>query len=188
MRILEKIKCRKKKTIKEQRSYDHPLLEIMRIVSFDDPNVLYQAENCVTDIKNYYIENQEAYKERGIDSDEDESLLQWIGCINILMDYQYVCECDWKEEKEDFLYQIARLKGMKKYGLNLNAEWLDERQSVSQWCERLEQKWKKEACVVAAFHIDSDSYVLFLCCLDILTKLTILAEDFGYHIDLARKM
>lgn len=169
-------------------TYDNCLLEIVRMVCFNDRNVLCQAEKCIAETESYYKEHQDAYEERGIDPDEDESFLQWIGCVDLLIRYHYVWECDWKEEKDCFLTQISDLKGRKKFQLNVKSEWLDERRTVPQWCEKLDREWYKEKCAVAAFNIDSDSYVLFVCSLDALEKLTVLAEDFGYHIDFAKNM
>lgn len=64
-------------------------------------------------------------------------------CVDILMNYGYVCECDWKETKEEFLFQISALKGMRSLMLNIKNKWLDEKQDIPVWCTVLDEKWKK---------------------------------------------
>lgn len=188
MSILDKIKGRKKQIPQEKSSYDNCLLEIVRIVSFDDRKVLHQAEKCVANVKDYYREHLNEYEERGINPDEDDSFLQWIGCVDLLIQNHYVWECDWKEEKDVFFSEILHLKEKATPNLNLRSEWLNERWTVPQWCEKLDREWYKEKYVMAAFNIDSDSYVLFVCDVETLGRLTVLAEDFGYQIDFGKNM
>lgn len=187
MSILNKLKSMKKQARKE-KNYENNLLEIVRIVSCNNRNLLDQAEKCIEDTGNYYVKHFTEYEERGIDSDEDHSLLQWIGCIDLLIQCNYACECDWKEEKSSFLYQMLQLEGIKQHTLKIRAEWINEHRTIPEWCEKIDREWYKEKYAVAAFNIESDSYVLFICNLEDLGQLTILAEDFGYQIDFAKNM
>lgn len=180
----------KKKSVQPMQAehLDDCLLDIVKIVSFDNAEIFEQARQCVENTAEYYDSHVSYYQERGISGEEEISLLKWIGCIDILINYGYVCECDYKEEKEDFISAVSALKGIDALQVNIEESLLDEKQSVPQWCETLDEKWKASGCVLAAFDIDSDSYVMFPCRRDKLEKLSRLAQGFGRRIDLAENM
>lgn len=180
-------KSKKKKA--QSAQYDEKaLMEIVRIVSADDAKVMSSARKY---IKSTIKKTQMAVKmlvDRLLSEETKISDLQWLGCINVLIDKHYVCECDWKEEKEDFVHAVSSLKGMSALNLEIDGEWFDEKQAIPQWCEILDEKWKSSGCVMAAFDIDSDSYVMFPCEKVEFEKLKGLAESFGHRIDQAKKM
>lgn len=189
MSIFDKIiKKEKNKSHESVKRYDNDLMEIVRIVSFDNADVLKDAQDCIDDTAKYYKKHKTDYEERGISEEEELTLLQWIGCIDLLIKFKYVCECDWKEEKDTFLSQLSALKGMSSFSLKINSKWLDAEQSVPEWCEKLEEKWEKTRDVIAAFDIDSDSYLIFLCKESDLGVLKGLADNFGYRIEHAKNM
>ena len=167
---------------------DNALLEIVRIVSFNDADTLKYAQDCIDHTIEYYEKHTVGFEERGISGEEEISFLQWIGCIDLLINNGYVCESDWKEEKDVFIGQISALRGMDLLSLKIDGEWLDGEQSVPEWCEKLDDKWKKSDAAIAAFDIDSDSYLMFLCKEADMEMLMALAEDFGYRIDHAKNM
>ena len=121
---------------------ENGLLEIIKIVSFQNTGILKQAQECIENTSGYYKDHIEDFESRGLSMEDEISFLQWIGCIDLLLNNEFVCECDWKESN----------------------------------------------CVVAAFDIDSDSYVMFPCKKDDIERLSELAEGFGYRIDLAKNM
>lgn len=187
MGIFDKLK-RKNTQQQSEEHLDNDLLEIVKIVSFGDTEIMKLARQCVENIAGYYNAHVDDYQARCLSDKEKTSFLQWIGCIDLLMNNNYVCECDWKEAREEFVYAISSLQGISTLPLELDSKWFDEKQSVPQWCETLDEKWKNLNRVIAAFDIDSDSYVMFPCKKDEIETLSRLAEHFGYRIDYAKNM
>ena len=103
--------------------------------------------------------------------------------VDILEEHNFVCERDWKDEKEDFAYFFGNLVGTKRFGLELDPGWLDEDGDIEQWCGILNEKWAPHQCCAGAININSDSFVLFPCPLSQLEQLKKLAETTDYSIE-----
>lgn len=187
MEIFDKWKKKNIQSLPAEHS-EHDLIEIVKIVSAGNTEMMESARQCVENTMNYYSDHIDDYTDRGISDKEDISFLQWIGCIDLLMNNHYVCECDWKGECDEFVFAVSSLQGMAPLSLEIDSEWFDGEQSIPQWCKTLDDKWKQSDCVVATFDIDSDSYVMFPCKKDEIETLSGLAEHFGYRIDCAKNM
>ena len=159
------------------------LLEIAQIVSHGDEAVLSELTRCLTDQDVYFSAHQERYEERGIESDAEPEQIRWLGLVDILEENNYVCERDWKDEKEDFVYFFSNLSGVKRLKLEVDPDWLDESGDIEAWCRILDEKWAGQQCCAAAINIDSDSYVLFACTLEDLARLEPLAQVTDYSIE-----
>ena len=164
------------------------LLEIAEIISGGDEAVLDDIAGCVKDPASYFEAHEEQFEERGIDSAEDPELVCWLGLADALEARGHVCERDWEDEKEDFVFFLGKLSGMKRLGLELQPDWLDGDGGISQWCAVLDEKWAPRQCCAACIDIESDSYVVFPCGLADLERLKALAEKAGRRIGLAEKM
>ena len=138
------------------------ILEIAAEISGNDKKVLKELEYCVQDTEGYFEKYAERFEERGIEDyeDADEDELQWIAMIDVLCEYEYVCECDYKEDLEDFLFHMKQLKGVKEKQLSVKEEWFDEDGDVEDWCLILDEKWLAVGMGVRTIDLDSDSYVL----------------------------
>ncbi|WP_160323650.1 DUF6630 family protein [Defluviitalea phaphyphila] len=112
--------------------------------------------------------------------------MRWISLVSILEKNNYVCERDWKDEKEDFIYFVENLVGMKKYNVHIDPDWLNEDDFIPQWCQILDDKWKSQGVCMADFDIGSDSYVLFPCKTADLKLLQDYAAQIGERIDFAK--
>ena len=167
---------------------ENNLLEIIKIVSFQNTEILKLAQECIESTSKYYEDHEEDFENRGLSMEDELDFLQWIGCIDLLINNEFACECDWKEEKDEFVSQISSLQGIETLSLEIDSKWFDQSQAIPDWCEILDNKWKESNCVVAAFDIDSDSYVMFPCKKDDIERLSVLAEGFGYRIDFAKHM
>ena len=165
-----------------------PIIEIVRTVSQDDSAVLSQAALCSADTKNYFSQNIAAYEERGIDSTTDESTLKWIGLVDILINANYLCERDWKDEKSDFIFFLQNLNTTRSLHLTIDERQLDDFGDIPQWCEALDRLWEQQGVCIAAFDIDSDSYVLVPCKTSDRPTLQQYAAESGHCIDLAKNM
>lgn len=75
---------------------DDYLIDIIKIVSFGNAEIFEQARQCVENMSEHYDSRVSYYHESGISREEEASLLKWIGCIDILINYGYVCECGYK--------------------------------------------------------------------------------------------
>lgn len=158
------------------------LLEIGRIISDGDEAVLRELTACAADPAAYFAAHKVRYSERSVAISDGPDLIRWIGMVDILEEHNFVCERDWKDEKEDFVYFFSRLVGIKRLQLELDPDWLDEEGDIEQWCGVLNKKWAFSQCCAAAINIDSDSFVLFPCPLAQLERLAQLAETTDYSI------
>lgn len=167
---------------------NHELLEIAKLISKGDKSVEKAVQKCVSDMDSYYDEHEEDFEERWLDreaieEDEiEEDELQWIAMVDILINYVYCCELDWKCYKEDFVECLKELHGMERYGLSLEEDWLDEEADIREWCSVLDEKWKEKGVCIAALDIDSDSYVIFPVLEEELEQLIELAEEVDRRI------
>lgn len=165
-----------------------PLLEIARLISDGDQEVMAEAAECVSDPKRYFEVHIEQYEERGAEDSDDLELIQWLGLVDILEGRGWVCERDWKDELEDFLYFMGNLTGMTSNRLPLERAWFDSQGDIRQWCQILDEKWAPREACAAALDMDSDSYVLFPCKKSDLEELKACAAAIGRRIDLAALM
>ena len=165
----------------ESKSIRPELVEIARIISDGDEVVSQEITACTQDPKGWFAAHQGQYEERGIYSTNDLDSVQWLGLVDILESHNWLCERDWKDELEDFLFFLQKLKGYQALGLSLNPEWLDPEEDIPSWCGILADKWNEVR--VAAIDIDSDSYVLFPISVTQLPQLQKLAGEIGHRID-----
>lgn len=164
------------------------IIEIARTVSQGDSAVLSQVSLCSADIRKYFSQNTAAYEERGIDGTADESTLKWIGLVDILINANYLCERDWKDEKTDFIFFLQNLNTTNTLHLKIDEHQLDDSGDITGWCETLDRLWEQCGACIAAFDIDSDSYVMFPCKTSDLPKIQQYAEQLEHRIDLAKNM
>lgn len=137
------------------------LAEIARLISYGDEAVLQEVSACTADPQAWFAAHQDRYEERGVLSGGDLELVQWLGLADILEEHGCVCERDWKDEKEDFIFFVQNLKGFREQSLVLDPAWLDGEDDIPAWCHVLAEKWSSQEVRMAAIDMDSDSYVLF---------------------------
>ena len=186
-RKLEKAESQKPAGGGEAR-YRQPILEIARLISDGDQEVMGEAAECVSDPKRYFEVHIDRYEERGIEDSDDLELIQWLGLVDILESRGWVCERDWKDELGDFLHFMGTLAGMAANRLSLEREWFDEDGDIPQWCRILDGKWSAREICAAALDLESDCYVLFPCKKSDLEELRRLAGAIHRRIDLAARM
>lgn len=170
---------------------EHPILAIASAISAGDKIVIEKMKKCLEDTEGYFQEHADRFEERGIDDlEEAEGIeeIQWLAMVDVLEENGYVCERDWNDELEDFLYFLGNLKGVSSNGLSIEPEWFDEEEGITEWCIILDEKWEVAGFCVVAIDIDSDSYVLFPCESDKVEELSELAESVECRIDLGQKV
>lgn len=170
---------------------EHPIIAIASAISAGDKFIFEELKKCLEDTEGYFQEHADRFEERGIDDLEGvEGIeeIQWLAMVDVLEENGYVCERDWNDELEDFLYFFRDLKGVLSNGLIIEPEWFDEEEGITEWCTVLDEKWEAAGFCVAAIDIDSDSYVLFPCKNDKVEELSELAEAVECRIDLGQNM
>ncbi len=153
--------------------------------------VLDEVTKCVYHTQEYLIEHKEQYLDRGLledDEEEDVGTLWLCGLVDILSEYQYVCELDWKTELEDFIYSVESLKGVLALGLRIDPQWFSEEDDIPQWCKVLLEKWGRPDLCFADIDMESDCYVIFPYNTTKLPALKICAKKAGFRIDLVENV
>lgn len=167
---------------------ENPIYKIAAEISDQDGAVLKEVCECLSDTQKYFMENEEDYEERSVTYDEGEEVVQWLGMVDILIKNNYVCERDYKDELEDFLYFVQELKGIKSNDLTLEEDWFDEDADITDWCSIIDGKWASQGMCIAAIDIDSDSYVIFPCKINVLQNLQEYAGETEFGIEHACDM
>lgn len=167
---------------------ENPIYRIAAELSNNNASVLQEVSECLSNTKKYFSEHEEEYGERCVTDGEGEAVLQWLGMVDILQKNDYVCERDWEDELEDFLYFVRELEGVKRNGLALEEDWFDEDGEITDWCRIIDGKWESQNICVAAIDIGSDSYVMFPCNINVLQKISQYVGETNYRIARACEM
>lgn len=173
----------------KQKDYN-VCIEIASIISNNDSRVIAEVTKCTNNPVMYFQENKDKYEERGIVSSDSIDIIIWIGMVECLENNNYVCECDYKEELEDFIYSINELKTAKDMNIQITEEWCDYESNgeIPEWCSYINNRLSIQKLVVATIDIDSDSYVMFICKNNMMSKMKELAQNINHRIDLATEV
>ena len=152
----------------------------------EDGSIHDAIENCLESPWSYFEENIDRYDERGIDEDETEENIIWLGIADELLDANEAVELDWNPELEDFSYFMKSLADKK--NLQMEDDWFDEEDTITNWCSILDRRWEIEGFCVGGIDIDSDSYVLFICKEETLKELTEWSNRIDQRIDYAMNL
>lgn len=172
-----------KKRESMRKPYGPNLIEIARLISNGDQAVLCEISACTQAPQAWFESHREQYSQRGINTAGSLEWIQWLGLADILAGHNYVCERDWKDERDDFLFFLQQLKGFQALHLSVDPAWLDGGQDIPIWCNILAEQWEPQGVRIAAIGIDSDSYVLFPCPVAQLPTLQRLAGELGQYIE-----
>ena len=152
----------------------------------EDGSIHDAIENCLESPWSYFEENIDRYDERGIDEDETEETIIWLGIADELLDANEAVELDWNPELEDFSYFMKSLADKK--NLQMEDDWFDEEDTITNWCSILDRRWEIEGFCVGGIDIDSDSYVLFICKVETLKELREWSNRIDQRIDHAKNL
>lgn len=152
----------------------------------EDGSIHDAIENCLESPWSYFEENIDRYDERGIDEDETEDTIIWLGIADELIDANEAIELDWNPELEDFTYFMKSLADKK--NLQIEDDWFDEEDTITNWCSILDRRWEIEGFCVGGIDIDSDSYVLFICKVETLKELREWSNRIDQRIDHAMNL
>ena len=152
----------------------------------EDGSIHDAIEDCLESPWSYFEDNIDRYDERGIDEDETEETIIWLGIADELIDANEAVELDWNPELEDFTYFMKSLADKK--NLQIEDDWFDEENTITNWCSILDRKWEAAGFCVGGIDIDSDSYVLFICKEETLKELTEWSNRIDQRIEHAKNL
>ena len=180
--------CHESLNAKEGMAAEAAIQTIAAIISNNDGLVLEKVKDCLKDTEAYFKKYADVFSERGIEEVDELSSreLQRVALVDILAENLYVCEQDWNDELDDFLYFVGELKETKAQALPLKVEWFNGNGDISEWSAVIDTEWKPFGMCLAAIDIESDCYVLFPCKIDKLNELETLAKTVSYRIDYAK--
>ncbi|MCI9079669.1 MAG: hypothetical protein HFH68_12250 [Lachnospiraceae bacterium] len=173
-------------------SEGNPIEKIAGVISNNDSDVMNDINICINDTDTYFRNNIVDYDERGITPESieeggiEEEEIRWLGMIDILEKYGYICEIDTSSFLEDFIDTVQDFNSTKSNNLPINADWFDEDADIFEWCEVLDSNWSSEGCCIANIEFSGDDLVLFPCLLEQLEELNGYAEEAGYSIKHAK--
>lgn len=150
------------------------IINISKIISHNDNEVINEINNLMNNKDNYITE-------RGIDENCSVNILFWFIMVDTLEKYNYVCERDWKDEFEDFIYFLSNLKT---FDLDIDNDIFNKDESIIEWCKIIDSKCEPKC--IGCIDIDSDSYVLFVSNNDEINELKRLAREISNNIDYAK--
>lgn len=170
-------------------SNDEIYKQIFTNISNSDEKVRAEIEKCLENIRLYSLKNSDKFEERGLDISKDsEYTLKWFGCIDILIDNGYAAEFDYKTDFEDFYDLLGKLKIVSQRGILPSEDDIYLDYEPNGWLSCIDSRWAKAGLCVGGIDIDSDSYVIFICTVEQLDKLSKLASESGRKICRAREL
>lgn len=171
--------------IKKEKELNKAIyMEISKLIT-DDDSILSNLSLCFQNPKLYFEKNIERYSYR-IESEENTDQVAWFAIVDELIDGGIAVELDWKEALNEFVSRMKELADNN--NLHIEAAWFDENEDIPVWCKVIDEKWERQGFCVGAIDIDSDSYVMFICKIEILKKLIILSKEINHRFDFAKNM
>lgn len=160
----------------DETDLQNSILHISKIISHNDSTVINEISNLMNN-KDIYIKKSE----REIDENCSVNTLFWLIMVDTLKKYNYICERDWKDEFEDFIYFLSNLKN---FDIDINYDIFNKDESIIEWCKIIDSKYEPKC--IGCIDIDSDSYVLFVSNNDEINELKQLSAEISKKIDYAK--
>lgn len=172
----ENKKNQSNKSVIDDTYLKNNIINISNLISHNDSEVIDEINNLMNN-KDNYIKNNE----RGIDEKCSTSILFWLIMVDTLEKYNYVCERDWQDEFDDFIYFISNLKT---FNLDINNDIFNKNESITEWCKKIDNNCDPKC--IGCIDIDSDSFVLFVSNNDEINELKRLAREISKKIEYAK--
>lgn len=159
-------------------------LEIVKIISGNDEDVLNLVTECVTNPMKYFEEHNESFRNRLMDKYDSVDKIIWIGVLDILIDAGYIIEEDWKEDLYTFVDDVSSFKVMQESGIEVDEDLdcLNEDEDIASWTRALDEDPVMQGYVIGGYDIGADCYDFFVCTKEELDTLSKLAEEVGHRI------
>lgn len=180
----------KEKKIKE--NIDNKIfIEIGRIISRGNIEVVTQLEKALNDIEEYLKENRElGYKIGELNDKREQRVIKLNILVNILEKSNYLIYLDWKCELEDFkMLDKVIGKTMDKKIVDIFREInFDEDEDIIVWSEEFDKHFEKLELLLASFDLDSDSYAIFPIDYENFKNIENMLKNIQLRVDFAKKM
>lgn len=174
---------------KKHDVYERSIIEIAKLISGGDKAVVREMRICCSDVKRYASHHSIQYLNRGIDAEStDVHTLMWTGLADCLIKHGFAQEFDWKCEKDDFVEFMSRLKNFGALGCEINPVLLYDDDDVASWCAAQDKMWYTKQLCIGGIDIESDSYVLFVCSVETLSRMRSAALKIHRRIAFGREM
>ncbi len=163
--------------------------EIFTIIADHDEGVISEVLYCIDNPRIFSKKNDDLFDERGINGQTaSEFKIKWIGCVEIMLRHGCAVEFDHNVSFDDFYEGFGKLKLVEQRGILPKDDDIYLDYELTNWVSCIDRIWAKSGLCVGCIDIDSDSYVLFVCTVEQLTKLSKLAEDVGRKITRAAEV
>lgn len=180
----------KEKKIKE--NIDNKIfIEIGRIISRGNIEVVTQLEKALNDIEEYLKENRELGYEIGkVNNKRELRVIKLNILVNILQKNNYLIYLDWKCELEDFkMLDKVIGKTMDKKIVDIFREInFDEDDDIIVWSEEFDKYFEKLELLLASFDLDSDSYAIFPIDYENFKNIENMLKNIQLRVDFAKKI
>lgn len=180
----------KEKKIKE--NIDNKIfIEIGRIISRGNIEVVTQLEKALNDIEEYLKENRElGYKIGELNDKREQRVIKLNILVNILEKSNYLIYLDWKCELEDFkMLDKVIGKTMDKKIVDIFREInFDEDEDIIVWSEEFDKHFEKLELLLASFDLDSDSYAIFPIDYENFKNIENMLKNIQLRVDFAKKI
>ena len=162
---------------------DEIYTEIFRTITDNDCKAMEEISECISAVKIYANENPGFYDSHNVNtSTGGEYMLKWMGCIDIAIKNGFAVEVKDDNDFDGFYEKIGGLKFVQKRN-NLPDEdsiYLDY--SLSSWVKNIDFCWSKSGMCMGGIDLGDETFVIFPCTLEQITKLSSLAEKSGRKI------
>jgi hypothetical protein len=159
-------------------------IDIARIITHDDKNVMDKIEKLINDPIMYFNNYRSLYEERGIIDSFNIDIVIWLGLVDCLIENNYACERDYKDELDDFVFFMNEMN----YDLKIDKSGLNPDGFIPNWCSEIDNKIQVDNLCIGGIDIDSDSFVMFICDCNKLDYLSQIAKSINHKITLASKL
>lgn len=140
-------------------------LDLVKTITQNNESALEEMTRCLKEPEKFFDCNSEKYEDRDIDLDDfdlDESEFYWLSMVNILEDYGYLVEIDWKSSSDEFLPLLQEIAETKNYSVFADLPFIDDELPTNEALSSLNNMLKSSGKLLICLDIDSDCYDLTL--------------------------
>lgn len=155
---------------------EHPILQIARSITSNEKDIMSKLELCVKNPREYY--NESNFESCRYCENVDDIGISWLAMVDLLIENNYCCELDYKDELDELMYALQELKSK----IDIENSSFDAEGEIYGWCKEINKELVTKSMCVAELSIDSDSYVLFVCEIEKFNYISKLAKKFQLDI------
>lgn len=156
---------------------DSICLSIFSAIADNDEHTVSDLKYCIENPKLFAKKNEELYDARGINYlTAPEYTIKWIGCVEILLRYNFAKEFDVSVDFDDFYADMGEIRIVKDKNILPPDDSIYLDYGIDKWLACIDHCWSKLGMCAGGIDINSDSYVVFVCTSEKLDELSKLAQ------------